>query len=339
MNNSKPSVLKLFLIIIFLIVASWLLVHALAIFGVFLAVAYSLWWIFVPKQTACLICRAGKEGERCPFCRREIKKKEGVSPNSLVSAIFNGLLILMFSFVSLVVVFGESKLLFKLGFPPTPKTAYFVIPTKGQYRLGEIFPMKIEITGIKTPINALQADLSFDPTKLEIEDISTDGSFADIFIQKELNNEVGYARLTGGLPNPGFFGEKGVFGIAFFKSKNPGIVKIEFLPTSMILANDGRGTNVLKDLTSVSYLILPEKISEEEAEMQKQLTLQSAVLGESTDGTQMKFYEEDSVLGVKTEQEMQKNEGLNLAKIFLDSVEKTDRFVLNLWGKAFNFFK
>jgi len=192
------------------------------------------------------------------------------------------------------------------------------------------------ITGIKVPINAVQADIGFEPHKLEVVDVSTEDSFANIFIQKEINNEVGYVRLTGGLPNPGFFTDHGVFGTVFFKGISPGIVRIEFLPSSMVLGNDGRGTNVVKDLVTVSYLILPERISEEEEEMQKSASIESVVLGESSENTQMKFYEETKVLGAKIEQEMQEKPKINLTSIFLDVLEEIDRFVLTLWEKVFS---
>lgn len=337
--KSKLPGLRLILIIIPLVLVSWLLIHIFAIFGIFLAVAYPLWWLFVSQRTACLLCRAGKEGSICPFCKRPIKRNERVSPSNLSSAIYNGILILAFSLMSIGIVFGESKLLFRMGFPPTPKTVSFVIPTKGQYRLGEIFPMKIEIAGIKTPINAVQADLGFEQSKVEVVDISTKDSFANIFVQKEISNEGGYARLTGGLPNPGFFSDKGLFGIVFFKSKSPGIIKIEFLPSSMVLANDSRGTNVLKDLTSVSYLVLPEKISEEEEKMQKSITLQSSVLGESTNSTQMKFYEETGILGASAEREIKKEQQRNLVGVSLDVLEKIDGFVISGWQNVFSLFK
>lgn len=335
MNTKLPS-LGLLLIITPLVIASWFLIHILAIFGIFLAIAYPLWWLFAPKQTACLLCRTGREGEKCFFCKHPIKKSEGVSPSSLSSAVLNGVLILLFSLISAGIVFGESQLLFKLGFPPTPKTVSFIIPAKGQYRLGEVFPMKIEIAGIKVPINAVQADLGFEQNEIEVVDVSTRDSFANIFVQKEIGNESGYARLTGGLPNPGFSANHGLFGTVFLKGKSPGIVKIEFLPSSMVLANDGRGTNVLKDLASVSYLILPEKITPEEEKMQKSVTLQSSVLGESTDSTQMKFYEEREVLGANVGQQIQEEKKLSLFKILPDSLEKVDRFILEQWGKVFS---
>ncbi len=332
---TKLPHLSLFLFIIFIVVASWFLVHLLAIFGVFLAVAYPLWWLFYPKLTVCIFCRSKQEGKRCPFCHQIIRKGQGISPKTFSSTILNGLLIFFLSVVSIVLVFTESRVLNFLGFPLTAKTVSFVIPTKGQYRLDEIFPVKIELIGIKKSINAVQADLGFDSKIIEAVEVSTEDSFANIFIQKEINNEVGHVRLTGGLPNPGFFADHGLFGTVFFKGKSPGVVKIEFLPSSMVLANDGRGTNVLKDLASVSYLILPEKISEEE-KMQKSITLQSSLLRESTNNTQMKFYEETGVLGTYTEKEIKKEQQLNPVKICLSVLGEIDTFILSQWQAVFD---
>lgn len=307
-----------FIKFILFILLSWILVHLLAIFGVFLAFSLPVWWLLVPK-TFCLFCRI-KKTEKCYFHH----------------SLLNAGLVLFFSFVSLALVFAESKILYKMGFPPTPKTVSFVIPPKGQYRLGEMFPLKIEIAGIKVPVNAVQADLGFNPERLEIIDISTQDSFASIFVQEEINNEVGFGRLTGGLPNPGFFSDRGIFGTVFFKGKNAGVTRIEFLPSSLVLANDGRGTNVLKELVSVSYLILPEKISEEEEELQKSVVLKPVVLGETTQETQMKFYEEKKVLGAQAELEAAKKESFlrKIRRLSLGLLEKFNSFVLSSWARV-----
>jgi len=327
------------LIVIFSIIISWLLIHLMAVFGAFLTVAYPIWWLLAPEKTPCFFCRIKKEGEQCFSCRQKVSEAEGLNPKTFRSTLANTALVLTISIVCAAFVFAESKILFKLGFPPTPKTVSFIIPPKGQYRLDEIFPMKIEIANIKTAINAVQADLGFDPQELEVINISTEDSFASIFIQKEINNEAGYARLTGGLPNPGFFSDHGVFGTIFFKGKRSGITKVEFLPSSMVLANDGRGTNTLKDLASVSYLILPEKISEEEAEMQKSISMKPAVLGEKGENTQMKFYEEEKVLGAQIGKEIQEKRKINLVDMFLNGLETIDRFILVLWGKMLGLLK
>ena len=107
----------------------------------------------------------------------------------------------------------------------------------------------------------------------------------------------------------------------------------------MILTNDSNGTNVLKDLASASYLILPEKISEEEGEMQKTISIKPVVLGEKSEDTQMKFYEEEKILGERVEREIQEKKKFNLINISLDGLEKVDSFVLTLWGEVFSFFR
>ena len=118
---------------------------------------------------------------------------------------------------------------------------------------------------------------------------------------------------------------------------------IEFLPSSVVLANDGHGTNVLKDLASVSYLILPERVSEEEEDLQRQqVSFMSTTLGVNTENTQMKFYEENNVLGATVKQEIDKGQEEKepgLFKILLEKLAKIDRFVLKQWGKVLSSFK
>jgi len=332
---------KIVLTIVSFALLSWLLIHLLAVFGVFVFVAYPIWHFFAPQKTLCFICLSRKNNDFCPFCLQRINKEEGTYPKSFRSAVLNACLILAFTIISFGFVFLESRVLFKLGFPPTPKTVSFVIPSRGSYRIGEIFTMEIEIVGIKTPINAVQTDLAFNPERLEVVDILTADSFANIFIQKEINNGVGYTRLSGGVPNPGFLGDTGVFGTVLFKGKSPGVVQVEFLPSSLVLANDGRGTNVLKELAKASYLILPERISEEEAKLQEKLTKETVVLGEKDEQTQMRFYDEKRVLGAQTqiEKEIQKQQQFSLSRILLDSLEKFDRTVLEIWARPFAFLR
>lgn len=323
--------IRIIILVICVVVFSWVVIHFLAIFGVFLAIAYPILWLIAPRQTPCLLCRAQPEGTKCSLCRRKIVKKETTSPRNLLSAILNGLLILFFAVISMGVVYGESFVLSNLGYPAVPKTATFAIPTKGQYRIGEIFPMKIEIADIQKPVNAIQADLGFDPTKVEVVEVSTKDSFANIFIQKEIDNTGGWARLTGGLPNPGFSGDHGLFGTIYFRAKSSGLIKIGFLPTSMVLANDSKGTNILKDLPSVSYLILPEKISEEEAKDQQKLTVNTNVLGISTPSGQLVFYDEKSVLAAHTvERTTNLQNRIDVISLFFGTIGAIDRVILGV---------
>jgi hypothetical protein len=317
----------------FSLIFSFVLVHLLSFLGVFLAIAYPILWLTYPKSVPCLLCRASKEGKRCPFCRQAVRKTEGVGPKSFPSALYNGLLILAISLICLGIVFLEYKLAFQPLFS-APRTVAFTIPSKASYRLEEIFPMKIEITGLKVPVNAIQVDIGFDAQRLEAVDISTKDSFATIFIQKEINNKIGYARLSGGLPNPGFSGQSGVFGTIYFKGKGSGMAKVEFLPSSLVLANNGRGSNVLREFGATYYLILPEKISAQEREQQK-AAIKPEVLGETADETQLRFYEEEKVLGngdALPPPPAQSKKGFSLGLTFLTALGQIDQFILRFWG-------
>lgn len=323
----KP--LRTLLLLFTILIVSWLMLHFLALFGVFLALAYPLWWFFFPRSTPCILCNSLPASTLCPLCRRKVNKLD-VHPRNFSSVLKNSLLIFLLSALSIGLVILETKALYLIGIPPTPKTASFVIPPKGQYQLGEIFPMRIEIIGISTPINAVQTDLSFDPKKLQLVEISTVGSFANIFIQKEINNEQGYARLTGGLPNPGFFADHGLFGTAYFRGLEPGIVTIQYLDSSLVLANDGRGTNILKNLGSISYFITPQEISES-AKTQQSALFSTTILGAATAEDQLIFYPQESVLGELTDQ-------TTAAKVtplnsFLNFLAKVNDSILRFWVK------
>jgi hypothetical protein len=248
--------------------------------------------------------------------------------------------LLVFTVTSLGLVFGESRLLYLAGFLSPEKTVSFVIPPKKQYKIGEIFPVEIEISGIKTSINTVQADLSFDPARVELLDITTQDSFATVFIQKEINNTAGYARITGGIPSPGFSNEEGVFAKAFFKAKAPGIANIHFLPSSLVLANDGEGTNVIKDLPTFSYLILPQRLSQEEQELQPAVTKNMSVLGASTKSTQIILYDENpssDVLGESTQKDSKEKKMQPPATHFFDILGKIDSSILGVWAKVWPF--
>ncbi len=323
---------------ILIIILSWIILHLLALFGIFLAIAYPLWWLANPRTTICFGCNTMAEKSICSLCQTPVNKAD-LSPKNFGSSAKNALIILLVSFLSLGIVYAESRLLNYLGIPAAEKTVSFAIPPKAQYKIGEIFPLKLEIRGIKTPINAIQTDLSFDPRKLQVSDISTQDSFANIFIQKEINNQNGYARLTGGLPNPGFFSDRGLFATVYLQGKEPGLTTLEFLPTSMVLANDGRGSNVLKEYATVSYLILPEPISKSESDQQTTF-FHTTVLGASTREDQMTFYADPAVLGASAKaisnEDLAQLRTESQANPFLLILEKINHLILTFWSKIYS---
>ncbi|MBI2356952.1 hypothetical protein HYV12_02805 [Candidatus Dojkabacteria bacterium] len=329
--------------IILYVILSWVLVHVFAVSGVFLVIAYPIWWMFFPKLSICFSCRFKKEGEYCQVCKHEVSRQFGSQPKNFRSVAYNALLILLVTIISVLIVYFELRALNEAGFfeKEVDKSVSFSIPSKGQYRLEEIFPVKIDISGVKTPINVVQADLSFNPDKVEVVEVSIKDSFAKVFLQKQINNDIGYVRLTGGLPSPGLTEAQGTLGTVYFKAKSSGLAQIKFLPSSMVLANDGNGTNVADSFPEVSYLITTEKLSTEEQALQNDL-LDNNVLGVVEDDEKLIFFGNGTtVLGatdsVNREDEIEKDSGIELfVKSFLLLLAKIDTYIISTVTNVFS---
>lgn len=325
------SIIKIVILLPVFIVLTWLFVHLFAIFGYFIAIGFIILWLLFPQSTICFVCRVKNAGDYCPFCRKNITGKDSRIPKSLRSVFFNSGLIVLVSFFSLILVFAEFEGIKLIESNSIGRTVSFEIPTNGQFVVGEIFPMKIEISGVGRSINAVQSDISFDPLILEVIDINTKNSFANIFVQKEINNTLGYARISGGLPNPGFNGKNGIFATVLFKAKKTGVVEVKFLPSSLVLANDKSGTNVLKDFATASYLIKPETnpLKQESSNEELSHTEESNVLGEDDD-TQLKFYNDsENVLGASVDENTkEEEEGFGPFDFIVDLIGTIDELIL-----------
>lgn len=271
------------------LVAAWFAVHVFSILGLFLVAAYPLFWLIFPQKTVCFMCGVSQEGDKCRFCNEPVEKRAAY-PKNLQSAVLNTIPLLLLTALSIGTVALEANVLRRAGILRPEPTVSFTIPDAGQYKIGQAIIMDIKVQGIETPINAVQADIQFDPEYLEVYDVSTKDSFGNIFINKDINNELGYVRLSGGLPNPGYSLPQGNFGSVIFIAKKAGIATVEFLDSSLVLANDGYGNNVIAELPDASYLIQPERMTQEELAEQERV-LSSDVLGVTSDDTQLHFYE------------------------------------------------
>lgn len=259
----------LFLVIFF--VLSWVLVHFLAVFGIFLALALPLLHLAFYPHIMCFWCRL----------------KGGV--HTTRHSLIDSGLILLLTLISIPVVFLEYRLISKFFQPlEIAQVAQFMIPSKSQYPVGEVFPIKIELMNIPAAINVAQADLSFDPKIVEVVDITTDGTFANFFVQKEFSNDQGYIRVTGGIPNPGYRQPTGLIATAYLRGKTPGAVELKYLETSLVLANDGRGSNLLADFPTIPLIITP--LGAHASTTPSDLTIRNQVQGDK-DKTVLTFTE------------------------------------------------
>ncbi len=216
--------------------------------------------------------------------------------------------------------------------------------------MGAIFPLDVKITQIKVPVNVVKTDISFDPKTLEVVKVVTDNSFATIFIQNDVDNEAGYIQLIGGVPNPGYVDAAGDFATIYFKAKAPGITKVKYMPTSAVLANDGKGTNVLKDFATIAYFISETPVSESSnaavmGVMQKRGETESQ-LASPNSTTRMEFYDvthdSNNILGAETTKQFTKDFMFNaetpqpkkdIIDRLIDKLVQIDTMILNVWEK------
>lgn len=91
---------------------------------------------------------------------------------------------------------------------------------------------------------------------------------------------------------------------------------------------------MLKDFDEVSYLVLPEKISPEEEEAQKEYFFSTSVLGKDTDENQMVFYDEEKVLGTIEEEAIDAKEGGSFIERIFSFFESKDNLIFSLYEKV-----
>jgi len=321
MSDKRP--IKNVFMFILILPASWILIHLFAVFGIFLLVSYPIWIFTNPNSSHCLFRLFDKQGKGCFLCT----KPKGTPRSSLVTGLLNALMIIVLTFSSIGIVFGEKTLLETSGVIPEKKTAIFDIPMNEQYKIGEIFLMPIEVNEIEVPINAIQADIKYDEELLEIVDILTNESFANIFIQKEIKNNLGFARLTGGLPNPGYSGDSLLFGKVLFRCKNFGTGEVEILKSSLVLANDDSGSNILASFPTSSYQILPEKITASENDFQNTF-IKENVLGVSD--SSLNFFKEEDIDIEELLRTEYITEDQESKKSFWDYIYLLDKSIVNL---------
>ena len=206
----------------------------------------------------------------------------------------NMLLIFFFTAISIGGVFLEYTIISRYFYKPNP-TAHFNISSQRTVYEGQIFPIELLLDGIEKPINAVQIDLSFDPEKLEVVEFVTKDSFIKIFIDKQIDNSVGFVRVSGGVPNPGYNKKIGLFGNLLVRAKKSGLVTVSILPSSAVLLNDGLGTNIMKQYGKYSYLILPkdDAIPADEEGFETALILGAQA---DQDKERLNFFEEDGTI-------------------------------------------
>jgi hypothetical protein len=128
-------------------------------------------------------------------------------------------------------------------------------PSSGSYSIGQTFTIPVYVSSSDQAINAASGIISFPQDKLQVMSLSKAGSIMSLWVQEpSFSNTIGTINFEGIVLNPGFIGNSGKIINITFRAKSQGTTPLSITSAS-ILANDGKGTNILTSSGSASYNI------------------------------------------------------------------------------------
>jgi len=162
----------------------------------------------------------------------------------------NSKLILHFALSFCILIFAFCILVPKVN---AQRASLYFSPSSGTYTVGNTFLVQVKVNSGGVAINAADGTIIFDPDKLEVVRISKEDSIFTLWVQEPIfSNSLGTVNFAGGKPSPGFIGAAGTIFNIYFRAKTSGTTNLTFASGS-VLADDGKGTNILGSLGSGVY--------------------------------------------------------------------------------------
>jgi len=128
-----------------------------------------------------------------------------------------------------------------------------IIPSSGLHNIGEIFSVSATVSSPDQALNAVDGTITFPTDILEVTAISKQDSILNLWVEEPVySNSTGRISFSGVAVNPGFTGANGKVLKINFKIKKSGSGNVGFFSGS-ILANDGKGTNILTGFNNGSF--------------------------------------------------------------------------------------
>lgn len=128
-----------------------------------------------------------------------------------------------------------------------------ISPSAGSYNAGQTFTATIQADPKGDSVNAVEAKLKFDTSKLSVVSVSKTGSVFSLWTtEPTFSNSAGTIEFGGGSPSP--FTSRSNLVTVTFRASSEGTAAVSFASAS-VLAADGRGTDVLGASPSANYSI------------------------------------------------------------------------------------
>lgn len=159
-----------------------------------------------------------------------------------------------FSFINIKLVIA--LLFFVFFLLPTSQVLAATLqlnPSSGSYSTGQTFTTAVRVQPSGKNINAVEANLKFDPTVLSVVSISKDGSAFSLWtVEPKFSNTAGTVNFGGGSPTP-FSATSNLVSITW-RTLKEGSGTVSFSDAS-VLAADGLGTDVYQSSTASTFTI------------------------------------------------------------------------------------
>jgi len=120
--------------------------------------------------------------------------------------------------------------------------------------VGKKFIVEVVLDTKGSTVNAVKSYIEFDPRVLEVIKTETKNSFCKFYPENNFSNDVGIIKLSCGAPYPGFKGKNIIQSIEFM-TKSFRNTRIMVSEDSLVLANDGKGTNLLSEFDNADINI------------------------------------------------------------------------------------
>lgn len=135
-----------------------------------------------------------------------------------------------------------------IGLLPTRTEAASLLlrPGSGNFLVGGTFDLSIVLDTKNVSVNTIEAELLFPRDKIQLANNSIGKSIIQFWpTVPEFSNEDGRVYFAGAIPSPGVNISEGVVLTLTFRVISLGEAEIKFGSKTSVLANDGKGTNIL----------------------------------------------------------------------------------------------
>lgn len=159
----------------------------------------------------------------------------------------------------LITLFGAASvisvvLLFAANVPIVNAATLRLSPGAGSYFVGSTFDLSVVLDTKANPVNLIEVELFFPPDKLQLASPSVGKSIIQFWPAPPVfSNQEGRIYFAGAAANPGINADGGLVLTLTFSVVSAGEAEIRFGDKTSVLANDGKGTEVLEQTQSAFF--------------------------------------------------------------------------------------